>query len=415
MDCILKMSKMACIAFAFCFANTCFSQENFKKGYIIRQGGNTLSGLVDYREGFRSYRICQFKSLPDQSIATYTPDDIMGYGLTNGRAFQTREIKDAARNKSVVFLDVKVVGLISLYKHEGSLFVQKAGDSLQRISNDKTEKLMNGKLVARSSNQHIAVLSTLLFDCVSLRERTQNVSFIERNITALLEDYNVCRGAENVTLNATKPWAKVMIGLTAGLHLSTLEVKQLTHKYVHLAGKYEMTRTPMIGVSFDVLAPRLSERLSFHGAVLYLRPTYKLDKVLQYSLSKHSNQVEINTNQLKFPVGFRYTFPGEKVAPYLNFGISTTINFASSSTWHQHIKYTTTVEESHNTDVWPTRTNQMGYWGGAGIVVSINQKLGAFLEIRYEQNQTFSNARAMAAGLWSEMKNVQLIAGIRRK
>jgi hypothetical protein len=194
-----------------------------------------------------------------------------------------------------------------------------------------------------------------------------------------------------------------------------LEVEQVTLKYVHLAGKYDMTRTPMLGVSFDVLSPRISERLSFHGAILYLRPTYRLDKGLEYSLSKHSNQIEIKTHQLKFPVGFRYTFAGEKVAPYINFGISTTINFASSSTWHQHIKYTTTVEDNHYTDVWPTRTNQMGYWGGAGIVVSINQKLGAFLEIRYEENQTFSNANAMVAGLWSEMKNVQFIIGIRRK
>lgn len=410
----LKESLTAVAVFICCFTS-CYGQENFRKGYVVTAGRDTLSGLVDYREGFRSYRICQFKSLAEHDAVIYTPADILGYGLADGKSFETRKIKDANGVEKVVFLDVKLVGLVSLFKYERYLFVQKSGDSLIRISNDKSEKIINEKLVLRSSNQHVAVLSTMLFDCVELRDRTKNVPFVERNITTLLEDYNACKGAEHVTINAAKPWVKVLIGFTGGLHVSSLEVVSASVNHNYLAGKYETSKIPFVGISFDVLSPRISERLSFYGAVLYMRPTYRLDKGLRYSLSTHSNEVEIKTNQLKIPVGMRYSFRGENVVPYFNFGISTTINFASSSTWHQRIKYTTSVEENHYSGVWQMRTNQMGLWGGVGLVVSINRNLGAFMEIRYEETQSLSSYEAVATGVSSQVKNVQFIIGVRRK
>jgi hypothetical protein len=57
----------------------------------------------------------------------------------------------------------------------------------------------------------------------------------------------------------------------------------------------------------------------------------------------------------------------------------------------------------------------MGYWGGFGIVVPLNKKLGGFVEIRYEQTESLSNFNAIASGVDSEVKNAQFIIGIRKK
>jgi hypothetical protein len=410
-----KFEKFLWLSLCLSFTNLSFSQEKSRPGYIIQTGGDTLRGFVDWREGMRVSKACHFTADPKQNPAVFGPMDVKGYGLVNGKAFQSARITEKDGAAKVVFLEVKVAGEVSLYKHDHSFFVQKAGDSLKMISNDKSEKLMNGKLVMRYSNQHIAVLSTMLFDCVALRERTLNVPFVERHITDLIVDYNICRGAKSVAPNSSKPWVKAMLGLTAGLHMSALEVQSGAFSNAHLSGNYDLTKTPFVGVSFDVLSPRLSERLSFHGSLLYMRPTYRLDKIMRFSLSTHTNEVRIVSNQLKIPVGMRYTFAGEKVAPYFNFGISATLNFGFSSTWQQHIKYTTSAEDNRYTDVWEMRTSQLGYWGGLGVVVALNKKLGAFIEVRYEQTESLGNFHAIASGLHSEVKNVQIIFGIRKK
>lgn len=405
---VLKMSKVVFIAFAFCFTKTCFSQENFKKGYIIKSDGDTLSGLVDYREGFRSYRICQFKSVFDQSVATYTPDDIRGYGMINGKTFQSKKITEANGVLKNVFLDMKIIGFVTLYKYEYVFYVQKSSDSLQRLSNDKSQQLIDGKQVVRYTNQHIAVLSTMLFDCIALRERTQKVPFVERQITTLIEDYNACQSVAQTVVEASKSWAKVMVGLTGGVHFSRLEIASRSSADRRLDGSYDVTNTPFFGATFDLSSPRLTERLSFHGAVMYLHPKYRMDHTTGTSVT----QVEIATNQIKIPVGFRYTFRGEPAAPYLNLGISSTFNFSSTSTWDQKFRNGTSQYE---TNLWTMRTNQMGLWGGVGIAISLNKYLGAFLEIRYEETQSLGNLTMTAKGVFSEVKNVQVIIGIRKK
>ena len=99
-----------------------------------------------------------------------------------------------------------------------------------------------------------------------LRERTQNVPLVERHITELIEDYNKCVGDKAVIYNATKPWVKFSFGITGGLHMSMLKVESPSFSYV--AGSYDITKTPFLGISMDVLSPRLSEHLSFHSDIL---------------------------------------------------------------------------------------------------------------------------------------------------
>src|SRR5690606_2313902 len=120
-------------------------------------------------------------------------------------------------------------------------------------------------------------LSTMLFDCIALRERTQKVPFVERQIITLIEDYNACQSTAQIVVEASKPWAKVMVGLTGGVHFSRLNIQSRSSLFMRLHGSYDVTNTPFFGATFDLSSPRLSERLSFHGAVMYLHPKYRMD------------------------------------------------------------------------------------------------------------------------------------------
>jgi len=89
--------------------------------------------LVDYKEGVKAYRSCTFKKMEDQSTVSYTPSDITGYGLIEGKFFESTEIKEGDQMQNLVFVEVKVKGVVSLYKFDNSFFVKKNGDTLTRL------------------------------------------------------------------------------------------------------------------------------------------------------------------------------------------------------------------------------------------------------------------------------------------
>lgn len=408
------IKKTIVFTFAFCTAIFCFSQGDFRKGYIVKNTGDTISGFIQDREGYRVYRNCPFSENGKQTMVVFEPKDINGYGFANGKVFETTKINTADEAGKLVFLEVKIRGQVSLYKYEGSFFVQKNTDSLQRLSNDKSKKLMGEKQVMRYSNRHIALLNTLLFDCPELRERTQNVPLVERQITELIEDYNTCMGSKAVIYNAAKSWAKFSVGITGGLHMATLEVKSYNFAVSHLCGSYEITKTPFLGVSLDILSPRLSERLSFHGDILYLNPTYRLFNVVRYPSARHENQISFNVQQIKIPIGFRYSFsPQNKITCYVNVGGSSTLNIHSRSTWDKKVVSASSTESNRYEDPMGIRFHQFGFWAGFGVMKPIHTKLKGFVELRYERAGDFGDHAADANHIKSKVTSFQFVLGIR--
>ena len=409
-----KIQRLALFATMFCLANLSFSQANFKQGYIVKIGGDTLSGLVDHRESSRVYKFCEFKISDQHDAVRYGPEDILAYGLVKGRAYRAKKVKEDNGKYVAVFLDVKVAGLVQLYKYENALFVQKGADSLQRLSNDtKAPVFVDGKFVEKTSNQHIAILNTLLFDCSELRSRTEKITFTERAITTLIEDYNKCMNAATVTLSSDKPWAKFKLGLSAGLHLSQLDVGIRIYGYEHLEGKYELAKMPVGGLSFDVLFPRSSERFSFHGELLYLHPKYLLEKTVPNSTI--TNVVEIEASQLKIPLGARYTFRGNHVLPFINAGLSATFNLTSKSSLERYDRSTTPPGVMQYEEIWNMKSNVLGLWGGVGVVTPLSEKLELVAEVRYEAMQSLHKGSGATDAIYSDVKNFQIALGIRIK
>ena len=407
------MNRLIAFALAFFVSTLSFSQSDFRKGFIIT-GKDTLYGFVDYKEGARSYKSCSFKKGKDGDIRSYTPGEIHGYGFVDGKYFESKEVKEENESPKIVFVEVKVNGHVCLYRYDYSFFVAKAGDTLTRLYNKTESKVIDGKNVEWSDNKHIVTLNWLLFDCIELRERIQRTRLYEKELTSLIEDYNKCTGQTTETYNANKPWVKLRLGVAAGLQVSQLEFSPAGDAYRHLEGSFDISKSPIIGFSFDILSPRVSERFSFYGDLLYVPSRYKHENTFSNYYSTERNFVTIELHQLKIPVGIRYTFPEKKVTPYVNAGISVTLNLGTGSTWIQEL-------EGHFNDVFirqdmhdalPISSNQIGFWGGLGIRKSITPNLRVFLETRYEQTNGFAESSDPNERLRSQIQNFQIVLGI---
>ena len=73
-------------------------------------------------------------------------------------------------------------------------------------------------------------------------------------------------------------------------------------------------------------------------------------------------------------------------------GVSTTLNLNLGSTWIQELEghLNDVFIRQDNNDALPIRINQLGFWGGLGVIKSIAKKLSVFVELRYEQTDGIS-------------------------
>ncbi len=374
---------------------------------------DTVRGLVDYREGSKAYKSCDFKNSKTENALTYKPGDIIGYGFINDKFFESGEVTIKDQSPQIVFLEVIVSGLVSLYKFEDSYFVEKDSDGLQLLINETKEIYVNGRKVLKYTNQHIGTINMLVFDCAEIRERVQKIKLREKELTDLIEDYNRCKGDPSITFKAKKQWTKMTIGMVGGLNISQLNFSENV-TYTHLVNDFENSKAPVIGISFDIFSPRLSERISFHSDLLYLSSKFYNYSIYGVTSSSERNYVTIELQQLKIPMGIRYTFPKREFTPYVNVGISTTIHLGSNSKWIQE-RESNGVVYTNRYEAIPIKNRQVGLWGGLGAIKPINNKLNAFIEVRYEQTDGIIPFTVDWQDLNSKISNLQVFIGLRIK
>lgn len=405
--------KVILLTISFFVAELAFSQTDFRKGYLITNDRDTLFGMVDYREGNRSYYTCDFRNSKDGNAVSYEPADISGYGFENDKFFQSKEVKLKERPSSIVFLEAIVKSdLVSLYEYESTYFIEKEKSGAMPLINETEEVTINGQKALKNSNQHVATLSMLLFDCPEIRGRIQNARLTEKYLSRLVEDYNRFKGKSSTTYKAQKSWARATIGLTTGLNISQLSFKHYVG-YEYLTGDFEVSNSPIFGISLNLASPRISERISFRSDVLYLESDYYKYSESTFSTSIKRNYVTIELQSLKIPIGFQYTFPNKKFTPYLNVGISGTKHLSSDSEWIQEVEGIG-GKESFTAEALEIKKGQLGIWGGFGITTSISKKLNTFLELRYEHTDGVSQSVIHGQkALQSDITNIQLFIGIR--
>jgi hypothetical protein len=405
---IYSMRRTALLIIVTCLANFAYSQNDFRKGYVVLTTGDTLRGWVDYREGDKAFSSCSFKSSQDQDLRVYEPGNILGYGFVNDKVFESREVLIKGQSKRIVFLEVIVRGRISLFRYEENFLVEKSGGEIQQLINETETDIVKGLRMQRETNQHIGTLNSLMSDCDGLMAGKQKINLEEGALTKLVESYNQCKGESGIVFKAAKPWKKVILGVNAGVNVSQLSFGTYLG-YEYLEGDFEVSKSLMFGLSLDALSPRLSERVSVHADVFYLAPQYYHYNQLSIGSTVQTNYVTIDLQQLKIPLGLRYTSPVRSITPFINAGLSSTLQLKSNTDWVQEIE-SNGVVEIYEPAAYQITQNQFGVWGGGGLVRPISDKLSAFLELRYERSIGVAKSTTEPQ---AQVGNFQIIIGIR--
>lgn len=384
-----------------------YSQANFRKAHLITNTGDTLTGFIDYREGSKNFKTCEFKKSIEGESVNYNPNQIKGYRFVNDKYFESREIKIDDDEVENVFLEVLVKGKVSLYKYMSKYYVGK--DSLfYQLKNEQKEVEIEGRQLVKNTNEHIGILSYLLSDCMGLQSNIKGVRIDEKQLTKLIEKYNKCTGEPTITFKAKKPWFKATVGVGAGGVLSSIKFSPSIQGAEYLTSDFKNDYSLIVGSNFELSSPRLNERIAFYVGAYYLNSKYVSFNVQELSSYTVRNDVVINLKQLKVPFGFRYTLPEKNITPYFSLGASATLHLSTSSQWIAEIERNYVVETYEN-EALQINEYQIGYWGGIGAKKKINSRFSGKIELRYELTDGINTNESIVS---SEIRNVFLLIGI---
>ena len=403
------MKKTLLLLLILCTEQIAYSQTDFQKGYIITNQNDTIQGLIDYVDGPKKYRTCDFKKSLDPTFTNYRPGEIRGYRLAGDKYFESKNITIEGEPNNV-FLELLVKGNASLYRFKNTFYIEKSDTAFYELTNPEQQVVIDWKKNMQKTNKHIGILNYLLSDCPRLRGKIQNTDLNQRALSRLVVNYNECVNTATVVFREKKPSLKGFIGVTAGVNSSQIEFNFAVPAGEHLNG-FDRANSLMFGLSMDLLSPRISERVSIHADILYLSSEYIAINTRE-DLAIVRNDVLFELETLKTPIGFRYTFPGKNLIPYINLGFLNIIHLNSSNRWitETQLGQNIQTEERKALDV---RDYQIGYWAGAGLKKAISAKLDAFCEFRFEQTDGFvENTPIPEIPLNSKITNLQILIGI---
>lgn len=394
--------RLFALSVTLALSNRIEAQSDFRDGFIISLQGDTVRGRISY--GGHIYERCYFKTTSGEET-TYAPAEIMAYGFTGDRYFESREIT-IDKQKQTVFLEVLIRGKASLYTYKHYFFIQK-GDDFQELKNEVTEVVKDGVLQRKNSNHHIGILSYMLIpDCPEIKERIQRTQLTEKGLTSILERYNVCVGESVKSYKAERPWLQIGLGVSAGFAISSMEVETKLSDFIEIVGKYRKSKNVVGGIEMELSSPRVNEHISFSVGAIYHSMSFSITNVNSAGAIQRNN-VWVDVDQLKMPIGLRYKFHG-KVAPFINGGILSAFNLKTKSTWIEEVEYQNSVTTKEHEIYLAMKKRQSGFWAGAGLSTPISKKLRGTAEFRYEVLRG-----PMHNFLPSTTNNVQVLVGVR--
>lgn len=345
-----------------------FAQQNFRDGFIVTTQRDTIFVQIDYRSEARNYESCHAKD--GSGIKKYGPEEILSYGFVDDKHFESGIVEGS-------FVEVLVLGELSLYRHDASFYVKKD----EKVHHLEEREIRIGKGSTASvgaDTRWKGLLSVLIGDCITGPKVLEKLQFNERRITNLTIQYNTCRQSPSTVYKSTKPWVKAEASIVFGMIRSTLAVDN-DRNIPYLNDQYH-SLDPSIGLILGISSPRVSERLAFQAEVHVSQVNYSSTHVVRRQYTSYDDTY-INATTISTPLVIKYSFPEKKYFLQLNAGLALDSHI-KSDTWVIRETVSAGVVTTVETDVFEVSKNQFGYIAGFSVMRPFS-KFKAGLLLRY--------------------------------
>ncbi len=165
--------------------------QESSRDYVITKEGVRIEGTIPRSFDFKMTNSITF--VDDKGIESrFYPNDLLGFGLSNGRIFESRHLPEK-EDGSLHFFQVLLRGKVSLYAFKDRFFIENEKEFLELL-NTFSSKDIKGNVVMTKRAQYLGILNYMLYGpCgVQLQEKIARTNFFESGFIKLVMLYHQC-------------------------------------------------------------------------------------------------------------------------------------------------------------------------------------------------------------------------------
>lgn len=405
--------------FLFPLLKKSIAQNNFIKGNVFFQNGDTLSGFIDYRNWAKTPEKISFKEDMAQKPNRFYPEDILGFYVNNERYISANVTIETSNSHKIrldedstfhlkevtVFLQVLIDGPKSLYylndhndKEHFYIFNEEKIELLKFkrfLSHTMAKGLQDDFWVKETrilkTQEHVFLLMNYLKDCAKIEEKIQTLEYSRKEMEAIFLEYYSCINrkpfyhikAEGVIISP---------GFVIGLSSSTVDFK--SNLFPLLANtKFPRSMNLCAGVSAEFILPRNHRKWSLYNELFYMDFLIE-GSYLDFKSDNNYDNVSFSLGQsfVKLNNSIKYSHPTLGASIFIHCGISNgfLVNEVNLKRTESHFFSTDTITEEKLIE--NTQNHETELFTGIG------GKYGkGSLEIRYEIGNGPSNIGSFRA------------------
>ncbi len=368
----------------FCFLSiTSVAQINFiQKSYIITDSTTIYNVDLVSRGSFLDSQACAFRS--NNEIILYTPYQLQGYMLKNGKKYVSKDIQDKGENKKV-FLEVLHEGKLTLYNYK------KPGRNSFYLENDN-KQFVELKKKGEKRTDFKTKLKALTNDCPDISAQIEHISYSRASLTRLLKNHDKCKIAYLPHLRA---------GFMTGIEKLNITRPEYTISQKLDAFKTTKDYSLCYGISADM--PILFTNFIFHPELFFSKHGYSD----AYSEAEADYDYLVNVSSIRVPLMIKYMAPFHNYRPYINLGAQYSKNIKHESYIFKTVPDGIFYHETYNILKKPLiPVDQFGFIGGLGVEINFYKRASVMIEIR---NSYFPSDSSQN---FAQLNGFQLLTGI---
>ena len=352
----MRTILLSYLLFTSCFL---FGQQSFKKGYLIKNNGDTIRGTIQENVEEKLTQSINFKD--EMGVAkTLSIGDIKEFGFDGGDDFRLVNYVDPldslkSKTHFAKFLFEGTYQLFSFQRKDNLYFLVVNKDTSYLLYDDIKTPL--GAVIDRGNYQ--SLLSFFSRTCPKLSATAENVNFLEESLLSFFVSLEKCNGnTSNAIVHYTKSKAQKNIILSVG------------------GLKWDTRSDISIQALGQFVFPSVTMKASLLTGLVYLNSSHESTR--SYTLADVKDKY--NTQIFEIPVLFRYDFLQKVIQPYIYGGAGIAYKKEKQTTTQTSLitsspEYSNTQEKS---------SFEVTVIVGAGVYVRIVKDLFFNVDWRYD-------------------------------
>ncbi|NHE57895.1 hypothetical protein [Cyclobacterium plantarum] len=299
----MKMAKFFTIGiFCWVFIYSSVNGQDAPSDYILTRDGVKLNGKIPRSFDFNSAGSIKFIDQEGREFQ-YSPNDLKGFGLSNGRTFESRFLPGKEESE-LFFLQIILRGKVSLFSYNSRFFIESEKDYLE-LTESSNQREVRGNLIMTRRKRITGILNYMLYGpCgLQLQERIAKTNHTEGGYIDIIMKYHHCENLPYELLVEEIPVLRVSwLGMAGGSLFQTYPVS-LSDRTQHV---FDTNFAPFLGLGIKLDQWRRTPRIAFDLAVGYSWVKNKMNAELNTQNYIYTATEEFTVNTITTPVFLDY-------------------------------------------------------------------------------------------------------------